>query len=286
MFIRVTRKVTIHRIAILLALTFAIGDGAHAVQISAGAADVSENSFSALDPVISATFTGQRFGRHVGAAAISDLVAGSIGASIRVDSPMLQPDCCSITGFSAGGVLDDDILIGGGTPGVDFGMLTITATVLGSRDASQLDTPSLSDTSWGEFDAHLLARLNASAEADGSIEADSEGIHAFARDSTLIDVTTTPNANGNGGTIELVMTVTPGDVVDFRMTGGARGWSGRPVLAYGAGELTRATLGVGLDGGLTWTSDSGVLLTPEPDAAACVLAALGVLAGLACGRRQ
>lgn len=277
MFIRVTRKVTIHRIAILLALSFAIADGAHAVQIGASAAGTHETSFSPLEPIVTAERAGMIGSRYVEATATSHLRDGSIEAWVRAESPSPLADCCSSVGVTAGNVLDDDILIGGGTPDVDFGTLTLTVTLAGYFDASTLDTPSLADHSWGRYGAQLLARRNSSSQASGEIDFDASGPDAFETDLIgVIEVTSI--ATLTGGTIEMVMTVTPGDVVDFRMTGTVAGWSGRQAGAFGEGALRQAVLDVALDGGLTWTSDSGALLTPEPDATTGALAAFGALA--------
>lgn len=267
-----------------LALLVAAPSAAGAVQISANAANVNESSASPLEPVVTASYDGLRGTRLVSAAAISNLVSATVESGIRVESPAALSDCCSSTGVTAGNVLDDDILIDGGTPDVDFGTLTLTVTMVGILDASDVPGPP-ADSAWGRFGATLLTRLNDSSQARGELLFDAEGANAFETDlGTTIDVTTTPNSSG--GTIEMVLVVTPGDVVDFRMTGNAAAWSGRKEGSYGLGELTFASLDVALDGGLTWTSESGVLLTPEPDGA--TVTALGALAVLMyrAGRRS
>jgi hypothetical protein len=266
------------RAAALAAWLLATPD-ASALQITASAYDESETSFSPLDPAAFASFDGIRSLRRIVAAAHSDLVSGSLTSSVRVDSTELLPDCCSASGYTAGNILDDDLSIGGGTPGVDFGTLVLTLRFSGSFDATQLPAPP-TDTSRGEFYARLQTGINGSSKADGSIAWRAGGPDVFETDlGTVVDAEAVPT--DTGGVITMTLDVTPGDVVDFRMSGGATAWSGRKQGAYGYGQLRLATLEIELDGGLTWTSDSGVLLTPEPGAVACALAGLLAIAARA-----
>lgn len=269
---------------VLLFAAFVLPRDAVAFLISATADTFVTDSSQSLDDTAVAAERHLATARKVDAIAATDLLAGSIHAEIAVESQELLGDCCSTVGRSAGGVLDDEIIVGA-EPSTTDGTLTLTLTGLGRAEASDIEG-TLDDFSWGAFRFALTANLNGSSDASGEFGSDTreDETQLFETDlGEAIDVTTSGGLAG--GTIVMVVTVEPGDHVDFRMTGGASAWSGRPDGAFGVGELTGAVLSVDVSEGLTWTSVSGALLTPEPTSSALGGVALAVVAAIARRKR-
>lgn len=265
-----------------LLLVAAIGmpaQGARAFLISANANGTIVSSQETGEPAV---FAERQLpdARAVDAAAATDLRSGSVSAAIVVESQSLLSDCCSIDGFAASAVLDDELIIGA-TGGVTEGSLTVTVSGVGSADASQLPGPP-NDFSWGSFRFTLNANRNDSPDAIGSYASDSRQAapQLIATDlPNLIDVATT--GDSRGGSIVMTTAVQPGDRVDFRMTGGASAWSSRPDGAFGNAGLASATIRVDVSPGITWTSESGLLLAPEASAIETGGIAMTALAALA-----
>ena len=265
---------------LLLAAAIAIPPpSAHAFLISANANGTIASSQAANEPAV---FAERQLpnARAVDAVAAADLRAGSLSAAIVVESRSPLPDCCSIDGLAASAVLDDELIIGA-TGGVTEGNLTVTVSGVGAADASQLPGPP-NDFSWGSFRFTLRANRNDSPDAIGSYASDSRQAapQLVATDlPNLIDVATT--GDSRSGAIVMTTAVQPGDRIDFRMTGGASAWSSRPDGAFGNAGLTSATIRVDVSPGITWTSESGLLLAPEASAIETGGIAMTALAALA-----
>lgn len=180
------------------------------------------------------------------------------------------------------------------------GTLTLTLSAHAALSASDLtlaSAPLLDDDSWAGYSFGLYAEVfnpGSGAYSGGGGQARTEiadATHWAVPSPTAAGagtagqrkaITASVAPDGSGGTLTLTAWVNAGDRLWFSAVAGAVGWTDSMPGAYAVADLSHTgRLSVSGSPGMTWTSESGVFLSAQPNAVPEPPAVLLLASGLA-----